>query len=270
MSIDLRHQLDLALTALEASFHVQVISTFGDALVCAPAEAVAADWLAQNEPDFDQFPVKRGTETVGVLHRRAVKDRLLVQDTMHPLREGLVVSAHMPITDLIPKLKDTSYRLVLRGAQIDGLVTHSDLLKLPVRMVAFSLLTHLELLMAARIEGHWPQDAEWIQLLSPGRQQRVRDKQAQLSQRRMNPRLLELTDFCDKRTLCKRLVGDGVAFEGDMKAIETLRNQVAHAGDFLDASLGPGAVAAFVDRFESAKHWIHELSPEAPERASKT
>ena len=240
MSDALRHQLNQALAAMEASFHVHVIGTFGDALVCAPAEAVAAEWLARNEPDFDQFPVKRGTETIGVLHRSAVKGQQRVEEAMQPLREGLVVSAHMPITDLIPKLKDHSYRLVLRGAQIDGLVTHSDLLKLPVRMVAFSLLTHLELVMAARIGERWPSDADWFGLLSEGRQDIIRNKQLNLASQRMNPKLLELTDFCDKRTLCKKLVETKGAFERDLKGIEALRNQVAHAGDFLDPSLGPG------------------------------
>lgn len=270
MSHDLRHQLNQALTAMEASFHVQVIGTFGDALVCAPAEAVAAEWLARNEPDFDQFPVKRGAETIGVLTRSAVAGTQRVEEVMEPLREGLVVSAHMPITDLIPKLKDHSYRLVLRGAQIDGLVTHSDLLKLPVRMVAFSLLTHLELVMAARIAKRWPADDDWFGLLSEGRQSVIRKKQMDLASRRMNPKLLELTDFCDKRTLCKKLVDAKGAFEPDLKRIEGLRNQVAHAGDFLDPSLGPAAVATFVERFESAKHWIHELSTEAHEQTTTT
>jgi len=261
MSHDLRHQLNQAMTAMEASFHVQVISTFGDALVCAPAEAIAVDWLARNEPDFDQFPVKRGAETIGVLHRAAVKGALRVEEVMQPLREGLVVSSHMPITDLIPRLKDHSYRLVLRGAQIDGLVTHSDLLKLPVRMVAFSLLTHLELVMAARIAERWPADEAWFDLLSEGRQGIIRKKQADLASRRMNPKMLELTDFCDKRTLCKKLVEKKKgAFERDLEEIEALRNQVAHAGDFLDPSLGAAAVTTFVDRFESTKRWIHELS----------
>ena len=256
----LHTELDTALRAMEASFHVQLIGTFGGDLVCAPADANASAWLEKNGADFDQFPVKQGKETVGVLHRDHASNASLVRDAMQPLREGLVVSADMPITDLIPQLRESAYRLVLRGASIDGLVTQSDLLKLPVRLVAFGLITHLEQVMADLINMRWPRDA-WLTHLSEGRQNKINDKQRELSGRLINPPLLELTEFGDKRDLCKKLVeGNKTKFSDELDDLRDLRDQLAHAATFVDPSDGQTAVTIFVERFENARRWIRDLT----------
>jgi hypothetical protein len=253
-------ELDAALKAMESSFHVRLIGTFGGDLVCAPADANAATWLEENGADFDQFPVKQGDETIGILNRLGEHGNKSVRDAMQTLREGLLVSAHMPITDLIPQLRVSPYRLVLLGGRIDGLVTQSDLLKLPVRLVAFALITHLEQLMADLITARWPGNA-WLSLLGRGRQDKISAKQAELSSRRMNPPLLELTEFADKRDLCKKLVkGSKPTFCAELHELGVLRDQLAHAATFVDPSSGQLAVTKFVNQFENAKRWIHELT----------
>jgi hypothetical protein len=245
---------------MEASFHVQLIGTFGEDLVCAPADVNASKWLKENGADFDQFPVKAGRETIGILHRADVRRAGSVRDVMLPLREGIVVSADMPITDLIPQLRENAYRLILRGAGFDGLVTQSDLLKLPVRLVAFGVITHLEQVMADLIDTHWP-DASWLRELSIGRQEKISAKQADLRRKLMNPPMVELTEFADKRTLCKKLVEEhGKQFDDDLDGLRDLRDQLAHASTFIDPANGQPAVAKFVDRFESARRWIRELT----------
>ena len=260
MTAALRTELDSALRAMEASFHVQLIGTFGDDLICAPVDADAACWLNENGADFDQFPVKQGDETVGVLHRHDCDGHKSVGDVMRPLREKLLVSAYMPITDLIPQLRESSYRLVLRGGLIDGLVTQSDLLKLPVRLVVFALLTHLELVMADLIDARWPDD-DWFQQLSKGRRGLISKKQDDLKRRKMNPPLLELTEFGDKRDLCRNLVESSkTKFNRELNDLRNLRDQLAHAATFLDSSSGQPAVAKFVTQFENAQQWIHELT----------
>ena len=253
-------EFDAALRAMEGSFHVQLIGTFDQDLVCAPANANAATWLAANNLDLDQFPVRYGKETIGILHRLSEHGEKSVRDAMQPLREGLIVSAQMSITDLIPQLRENHYRLVLRGGRIDGLVTRSDLLKLPVRLVTFALITHLEQVMAGLVGLRWPGDA-WFPLLSQGRQDKINAKRIELSNRRMEPPLLELTDFGDKRDLCKKLVeGSKSKFTKELDAMRDLRDQLAHAATFIDPSSSPTALAKFVDQFENTKHWIKELT----------
>ena len=117
-----------------------------------------------------------------------------------------MVSADMPIANLISELKDNHYRLVLRGGRIDGLVTQSDLLKLPVRILVFGLITHLEQVMADIVSVRWPGDS-WFPKLNESRQSKIIEKEAELRRRGMNPPKIELTEFSDKRNLCKELVG---------------------------------------------------------------
>ena len=132
----------------------------------------------------------------------------LVRDAMLPLSEELIVSADMAIAELIPRMRTLPCRLILRGDRIDGLVTHSDLLKLPVRIVVFGLLTHLETVMADLVSTHWPAD-EWLTALGPGRRAKLLEKETVLRQRGLNPPRIELTEFADKRDLCKRLLAGG-------------------------------------------------------------
>jgi len=256
----LRAQLEAALVAMDRGFHVSLIGTFGEDLVCAPADANADTWLAANCPEFDHFPVRNASETVGILQRHAKHGDRSVREAMQPLREGLLVSAHMSIAELIPQLRESPYRLVLRGGQIDGLVTQSDLLKLPVRLVTFCLITHLEQVMAGVIAQRW-RDNEWLPLLSQGRQDKIRKKRADLSGEKMDPPTLELTEFADKRDLCRRLVeGSKSKFGRDLEKLRTLRDQLAHAASFIDLPHVRPDVREFVDRFESAKYWIQELT----------
>ena len=253
-------EFQASLRAMEASFHVGLIATFEPDMVCAPAHALAAPWLAEAKEEFDQFPVRHGDATLGLLLRGGDHADKTARQAMHPLSEGLVVSADMPLTQFIPTLREKPYRLVLRGQRIDGLVTQSDLLKLPVRVLVFALITHLEQVMAERIERQWPAGS-WLGQLSPGRREKVEQKRASLHDKRMDPALLELTEFGDKVSLCSKLIESSrSAFCRDLHRLRQLRDQLAHAATFIVPAEGPSAVMGFVDQFEKARDWIEELT----------
>ena len=177
----LTRSFEAAREAAKAAFHVRLIGTFEPDLVCAPADAIADAWLATAQPDFDHFPVRDADRTIGLLVRGDCSSKL-VRDAMLPLSEELIVSADMAIAELIPRMKALPCRLILRGDRIEGLVTQSDLLKLPVRIVVFGLLTHLETVMADLISTHWPGD-EWLTALSAGRRAKLLEKETALRQR---------------------------------------------------------------------------------------
>jgi hypothetical protein len=253
-------QFESALRAMEASFHVRLIGTFEPDVVCAPADADATTWLANSNPDFDQFPVKQEDATVGVLLREGDHRGKIVSEAMQPLREGLIVSTDTPISDLIPQLRESHYRLVLRGSRIDGLVTKSDLLKLPVRLVVFALITHLEQVMSDLVSTRWRNDS-WFVELSEGRQANISKKESELRSRGMNLPKIELTEFCDKADLCEQFVdGSKSKFKKELDSLRVLRDHLAHAATFVDGSDGKMGVVGFVDKFESAKLWIDELT----------
>jgi len=248
-------ELGAALEAMEGSFHVRLISTFVPDLVWAPADEDAASWLAANSPEFDQFPVKDRDRTVGVLLRDERHRARSIRDAMQPLRDGLIVSADMPITQLIPQLCEHHFRLVLRGGRIDGLVTQSDLLRLPVRMLIFGLVSHLELCLRALVRQRSPWPA-WLELLEPGRRQDIRGRIGALSSARLEPDPLEFTNFGDVvRVLADQRDLDGFRSEGE--AIRYLRNDVAHAKTFINSA---DDVPLFVERFAYLRGWIDRCS----------
>ena len=256
MNVGLDSEMQAALSALEASFHVRLIATFPPDLVWAPANVEAAGWLAGNFQEFDQFPVKDGDETVGILLRQDAPQAGTVRDAMRPLREGLIVSADMSIIELIPHLRDSHYRLVIRGRQIDGLVTQSDVLKLPVRMLLFGLISHLELCLRQLIRSRrpWP---EWGKPLAEKRRKDIEGSLRELSHARFEPDPLEFTNLNDVVGILAHEADLGEAFRDEMSGIRSLRNDVAHAKTYI-ASMAD--VRQFVDRFVAIRSWINRTS----------
>jgi hypothetical protein len=242
----LSQTFEAAREATKAAFHIRLIGTFEPDLVCAPAEAKADAWLADAQPDFDQFPVREADRTIGLLLRGPHAGRP-VRDAMLPLSEELIASADMPIVELIPRMKTLPYRLILRGNRIDGIVTP----------------------MADLVTTHWP-DGTWADQLSPGRQTKLLEKEAALRRRGMNPPRIELTEFSDKRDLCKRLLSTGRRrFDQELDGLRDLRDQLAHAATFLDDVDEGTGISSFVDKCEAARHWLRELMT-LNEKASAT
>jgi hypothetical protein len=225
-------------------------------LVWAPADADATSWLAENNQDFDQFPVKHGDGTEGILLRQGNHKGKAVREAMQPLREGLIVSADMPIADLIPELRENHHRLVLRGGRIDGLVTQSDLLKLPVRMLVFGFISHLELLFRALIQERHA-GAQWIQKLDANAQQRINRKLRKFKDARLEPDPLEFTFFSDALEVLVNEPDMSASLSADKEAITNLRNDIAHAKTFINS---PEDVKGFVDRFKLLRGWIERIS----------
>ena len=249
-------ELEVALTAMEASFHVRLIGMFAPDVVWAPPDTEAAPWLAKNNPDFDQFPVKQGDATVGILLRQGNHSGKTVYQAMQPLRDGLIASADMPIADLIPELRESQCRLIVRGGRIDGLVTQSDLLKLPVRMLLFGLISHLELCLRELIRKRapWP---KWLELVEPERRREIRGKLAELTNARFEPDPLEFTNFSDVLNVLAHQPDLGDGFRTETDSIRNLRNDVAHAKTYISS---PDDVRQFVDRFTYIRGWSDRVS----------
>lgn len=245
---------DHTMQGLEAGLRVLHIATF-DLRTCSIDDSVVA---VLNDPllvDFDQIPVRDKTGSlVGVLGRITGAVAGNASDRMQRLDESLLVPAEAPLMSFIRLAGTAPYRLVLTEHGIDGIVTRSDLLKLPVRLLAFAFVTHLETLMASVIRTEYrPDDEHWLDLLSEGRRQKIAEKRETLKMQRLEPALVELTDFCDKRDVVQKVSALGDSFHPDMKEIEQLRNTVAHAGTFI----GDDAEArVFTERIETAEKWI--------------
>lgn len=84
---------------------------------------------------------------------------------MVPLDGSLLVTAEEPLTRFVPLLRRRPYRLVLLGTEIAGIVTRSDIIKPPVRLLAFTLVSHLEVAMTELIRARYPTDEAFLDVL---------------------------------------------------------------------------------------------------------
>jgi hypothetical protein len=245
---------DSALQALEAGFRVLHIATF-DLKTCAASDDAEQTLKDPALAGFDQVPVEQDSRIVGVLERRAQPRSGAVARCMRPIDPSCLVSAEAPLRSFIPLVANSPYWLVVRVAGIKGIVTRSDLLKLPVRLHAFTMITHLESVMAEVIRRCRSSD-KWLALMDDDRLEKLRKKERMLRAKRLDPPAVELTDFCDKRDIVAKLLGLGEEFTEPLRGIEDLRNSIAHAATFVEDDT---QMQQFVDNMLAAEKWIDRL-----------
>ena len=224
---------------------------------CSADSSVRAVLEAAEWKIFSQIPVRDGDHTCGVLERAGCKLEATVRSAMKPLDDSILVAAGAPLTGFLEMAANGPYRLVVDGGKVNGIVTRSDLQKLPVRIVVFTFVTNLELLMAEVIRSQKLDPAGWKQYLSDGRQKKVKEKFDQLANADFYVDELTCTEFCDKRTILKHALKNlPKGFNNDFEQIEKLRNTVCHAGEYAQ---NQQELKDFVDRFQRARRWIDDL-----------
>jgi hypothetical protein len=202
--------------------------------------------------DFDQLPISEGSRIIGIAERSNPKVR-------RPLDDSVLVAADNPLSHFIHTIHQQPYRLVVDGTAITGIVTWSDLLKLPVTVLAFSLVAQLELAMNARIKEKYGERTSWLDLLDEKEKKQISRRLRKLQQENLVLPELELADLGHKAKILRSLLSAKGEFEQDLRNMVSLRNDVAHAKDMIrsDADL-----KSFVERIETAEVWLEMLKGE--------
>lgn len=262
------------LLAFQESLPVHLIATArSDFRTCLPDEALSKVVERTRVDSFDFLPVMRpgprGGETVaGVLDVAAsmsgVAAGQAVRDHMQPLGEGHLIGADASILTFIRDADRHPFRFVVSGREINGLVSVSDLQRLPVRAALFAIVTQLEMTMADVVRRRFSQPDAWMRLLSQGRAEKARKNIASAkSEDTLVDRLL-YTEFCDKVTIIEKakiVLGDGSVkkgrFQRDMKDIQNLRDNLAHANDYAATRDAAKNVCECVRKMDG---WISSLA----------
>lgn len=237
------------LKAFENSFTVQLIATPREALrTCVADEKLAGVVERNRSENFDFLPV---TEPKGVRSGRsdqiiglvelvpfldgAVNPNRLVHDHMRPLSEENLIGANAGILAFVRDADRQRCRLVISGREISGLVSLSDLQRLPVRAALFTMVTHLEILMANFIRHEYPQSSKWLEFLSEERQEKVR---GEIQRSRISDAFVDdllFTQFADKVRIIRKssvISLNKSQFKKDLGRVRDLRNALAHANDY--------------------------------------
>ncbi|MBW4491384.1 MAG: hypothetical protein KME12_26850 [Trichocoleus desertorum ATA4-8-CV12] len=246
------------LPALEEGMPITLITSF-DLITCELDNTVEEVLSRSDLQGFDYVPVQDESESViGVLVRQeASNPSELVRAVMRQLHPSMLISADASLLSFVAEADQTPFCLVVKGRKIAGIVTLSDLQKLPVRPALFMLITSVELLLAEWLRQSYPDEQVWLSKLSDSRQNRINEKWQGIQKSNMAIDRISTTDFCDKRDAVLKLgnfPGQKKAVERKLKAIEKLRDSVAHAGDYALTPATAKEVAQTV-------RWARELIP---------
>lgn len=226
---------------LHGGLTVALISTSRDELKTCGLDDSLSDVVRGNTEQYDYLPVTAGNagRIVGLLRAADFVDRPppagRVREHCRPQSEEHLIGADASILDFIREADCRPCRLVVSGTGIVGLVTLSDLQKLPVRAALFALVTGLEISMSEAIKRDFPTPEDWLPLLSKGRRDKVqREIDDSKNQDGFVDDLL-FTGFCDKRDILTRLPcfsSRKKDLRKRLEEIEDLRNTLAHANDY--------------------------------------
>lgn len=172
----------------------------------------------------------------------------------HSFRETDLVSDSTPLVDVLQTLQEARRRFVLAGIHIRGIVTRADLQKPPVRILVFGLISLFEMNQSFLIRRLYVDD-RWTQALSPRRLDQARRLMEQRQQRNEDLELLDCLQLSDKRSLLLKSArarevlgftsnGDG---ERRLRAIEELRDRIAHSQDLVRGSNWEEVIRAVAD-----------------------
>jgi hypothetical protein len=217
----------------------------GDLRTCTPDDAIA-DVIGRNIESYDFLPVvsqssPKNASVIGLFHAakvsRAASLDGCIREHYDPLSEEFVIGADAGILDFIKDADHKPCRLVVSNSGIIGLVSLSDLQRLPVRAVLFSVITGFEITMMEAIRRSFPSDEDWLCRLSEGRRKTLEDTIAESHQGDCFVDALLFTQFCNKADITRKSIdlgkdGGRSAFASNLKKIQSLRDHVAHANEY--------------------------------------
>jgi hypothetical protein len=213
----IRSQPAEALRTFENGLAVHLIETHReDFISCAADDPLAEVVENSRSRQFDFLPVTEPT-AVGVGSARIIGlihlVPFLAEDAapegsvgryMQPLSEQNLIGADASILEFVRDADRRSLRFVVAGREISGLVSLSDLQRLPTRASLFALVTYLEMTMTEVIRCHIG-DADPLERLPPDRRKKVYEKIA-----KRNDRTHSWMRCCSRSLQTKSLLSKGV------------------------------------------------------------
>jgi hypothetical protein len=231
--------------SLHSGLTVGLISTPRDDLTTCTDDDMISSILERNTQTlYDYIPVV-GRDSdgkgkiIGLFHaanyvgKPAPEGR--VREYRDPLSEKVLIGADASILDFIKNADETPCRLVVSGAGIAGLVSLSDLQRLPVRAALFALVTGFEMTMSEAISRHFKREDGWLDCLSEGRRGKI---SFEINKARVGDGLVDsllFTQFCDKADIIKKSFAPPLntnKVRANFKEMQDLRDKLAHANEY--------------------------------------
>jgi hypothetical protein len=243
---------------LHTGLTVELIATPRDSLMTCKSDEILGHVIRRNIGQFDYLPViDAETNGLGLIkglfhaaefNGQATEEET-IEDHFYPISEDYLIGANSSILDFVKTADERPCRLMVSGGDIAGLVSLSDLQKLPVRAALFALITGLEMTMAAAIRSKFPLDQGWTENLNARRQSDIRSKIVASRQDDSFVDELLFTQFADKATIIREQLEFSRSnrfMKTRLSAIGRLRDNLAHANEYAATSKDASKVCGIV------------------------
>lgn len=261
--------------AFQDTIPVRLIATPRENLKMCDLEEDVRDVVARNVVDqFDHFPVLSGETIVGLIDLRPFLQGAAatgkIRDCPHrsSLSETNLIGADAGILSFVRNADAHTCRLLISKQRIEGLVSLSDIQRLPVRASLFAMVTLFEMVMVDLIRRECRSTAFWMSRISEERQDKLRAEIDKAKAANAFVDELLFTQFADKVTIIKkgnRTNFSKAAFKAEMSTIQRLRNALAHANEYASTQESAASVCVTV---RSIERWILNLQNAAKATAS--
>jgi hypothetical protein len=255
---------DLTLERIERSMPVRLIATF-DNLITAILDEPSIDALNKvNKHRFDYLPVRRSINgpIIGIVSADRLRDKNgshTVDQVFEPIGSDDLISSDTSLLQFIWSADQQPRRLVLESTKIRGIVTLSDIQKLPVRISLFSLFIHFELLLTEHLRQRLV-NRNALEFVAPGRRDGVSKKWKAFIGNDLEHDIFSAMDICDKRDVAEKLgiLGKPAKFiASSISNIERfLRNPIAHGAEY---AISKKAAYRTVRAAQETQEWIRDL-----------
>ena len=248
---------------------VRLIATPRSSFKTCRTDEDLARVVERNVESFDYFPVVDAAEDeretiIGLIDlvpfMHGATPQGMVKDRMRRLSEDSLIGADASILAFVMGADRHRCRLVVSGSEISGLVSLSDLQRLPVRAALFAMITLAEITMAGAIRREFNGSDAWIDRLSPDRQSNVKDETKKSATEDTFVDNLLFTQFADKITIIRKgslFKENKTALKTDMQVVQKLRNQLAHANNYASTRAAAEHVCRIV---RSIANWVDRLT----------
>lgn len=189
---------------------------------------------------YDHLVVRSSSsdQVIGILCTRTAAEHdghTTVEHCYEPLAERHLLGANASILEFVLQADCHPCRFVVAGGRISGLVTLSDLQRLPVRMMLFALLTGFEMTLIEAIRRQYPEEERWLPLLHPSSRRRIRNAIQRVREEDNFVHGLYSTSLNHKHIIVRNLPCfdyGGERLGTELREIQQLRNRIAHADNF--------------------------------------
>ncbi|TJW51964.1 MAG: hypothetical protein E5X65_20765 [Mesorhizobium sp.] len=243
---------------LQNGLTVEMIATNRADFVSCEKKTRLRDLVAGNSEKFSYMPIVEQGNTsdhiVGVVHLEPYFEtpppEISVGEAFEQLSEKYLLGADASILSFVLEADHSPFRLLVSDNGIVGLVSLSDLQKLPVRAALFGLVTELEIAMTEAIRAKDPDQKRWPSFMSEGRRSSMENRIKLARSKGGIVDELLYTEFCDKRDILMKMLfrehPRRARFVKNLREIEGLRNHLAHANDYADTNERSAGICSVV------------------------